>query len=168
MIGLLSFWKEGIIVGLLVAVGVQQVRLSTEKASHAETKQTHAVVLQRIAQKTLIAYQAVLADQEARNTALALLYQKHTKELNDEKDKLKRLRDDVRTGRVGLRVNASCTTSTGISVPQTTSTSLMDDETFPRLTPAAERAYFDLREGIETSRKQIEGLQDYVTNVCLK
>jgi prophage endopeptidase len=44
----------------------------------------------------------------------------------------------------------------------------MDDATGPRLTDAAERDYFTLRERIETITKQLTGLQQYVREQCLR
>lgn len=168
MIGLLKFWREGLIVVLLLALAGQQVRVAGEKSAHQKTKADNAVVLRDLAGKTLRAYQAVVAEDAARKAAVAALDEKHTKELNDEKAKLEKLRADVRTGRVGLRVNATCTPAAGTGVSQTTGAPGVVDATGPRLTDAAERDYFTLRAGVETSRKQIEGLQDYVRGVCLK
>ena len=168
MIGLLKFWREALIVGLVLAVAGQQVRVVGEKSAHQKTKADNAEVLRVLADKTLKAYQAVVADDEARKKAVAALDAKHTKELNDEKAKLEKLRADVAAGRVGLRVNASCAPAAGTGVPSATGAASVVDATGPRLTDAAERDYFALRTRVETSRKQIEGLQDYVRDACLK
>ena len=168
MIGLLKFWREALIVGLVLAVAGQQVRVADEKAEHQKTKAGHTMVLKDLADKTLAAYQAVVAEDDARKAAVAALDEKHTEELNDEKAKLETLRGDVAAGRVGLRVNATCTPAAGTDVPPATSAAGVADATGPRLTDAAQRDYFTLRAGIETSRKQIEGLQDYIRGVCLK
>ena len=168
MIGLLKFWREALIVGLVLAVAGQQVRVAGEKAEHQKTKAENAMVLKDMADKTLKAYQAVVADDEARKKAVAALDAKHTKELNDEKAKLEKLRADVAAGRVGLRVNATCTPTAGTGVPSATGATGVVDATGPRLTDSAQRDYFTLRAGIETARQQIAGLQDYVREVCLK
>ncbi|ERM09608.1 endopeptidase [Pantoea agglomerans Tx10] len=44
----------------------------------------------------------------------------------------------------------------------------MDDATSARLTDAAQRDYFTLRERIEVAGKQIAGLQQYIKEKCLK
>lgn len=168
MIGLLKFWREALIVGLVLAVAGQQVRVVGEKSAHQKTKADNAEVLRVLAVKTLEAYQAVVAEDDARKAAVAALDEKHTKELNHEKRKLETLQSDVRAGRVGLRVNASCAPAARTGVPSATSATSVVDATGPRLTDSAQRDYFTLRAGIETSRKQIEGLQDYVRDVCLK
>ena len=168
MIGLLKFWREALIVGLVLAVAGQQVRVVGEKSAHQKTKADNAEVLRVLADKTLKAYQAVVAEDDVRKAAVAALDQKHTEELNNEKAKLETLRGDVAAGRVGLRVNASCAPAAGTGVPSATGAASVVDATGPRLTDAAERNYFALRTRVETSRKQIEGLQDYVRDACLK
>ena len=164
----LRYWYVIAIAALVTLLGLSQVRLSSEKEAHADTRADHATVLRDLAEKTLKAYQAVVADDEARKKAVAALDEKHTKELNDEKLKLETLRDGVRTGRVGLRVAATCAPSAGADVPSAANTTSVADATSPRLTDAAERSYFDLRTGIETARSQIAGLQSYIKEVCLK
>ena len=168
MITLLKFWREGLIVVLLLGMAWQQTRVAGEREVHQATKTTNAEVLRDLADKTLKAYQAVVAEDEARKKAVAALDAQHTKELNDEKAKLEKLRADVAAGRVGLRVNATCTPTAGTDVPPSAHAASMVDATGPRLTESAQRDYFTLRAGIETSRKQIEGLQDYIRDVCLK
>lgn len=167
-LALLKFWREALIVVLLLALAGQQVRVAGAKSAHQKTKADHAVVLRDMADKTLKAYQAVVADDEARKKAVAALDEKYTKELNDEKLKLETLRDGVRTGRVGLRVAATCTPTAGTDVSSAARTTSVADADGPRLTDTAERSYFDLRTGIETARSQIAGLQDYIRDVCLK
>ncbi|QFH65488.1 lysis protein [Leclercia adecarboxylata] len=61
-----------------------------------------------------------------------------------------------------VQLNARCTTNGA------TSTTGLDDGTGPRLTDSAERDYFTLRERIETATKQIAGLQQYVSEQCLR
>ena len=164
----LRYWHFVAIAALVALLGLSQVKLSAEKEDHANTRAGHAEVLRDLAGKTLKVYQAVVADDEARKKAVAALDAKHTKELNDEKAKLEKLRADVAAGRVGLRVNATCTPAAGTDVPSAAGATSVVDATGPRLTDAAQRDYFTLRAGVETSRKQIEGLQDYVRGVCLK
>ena len=168
MIGLLKFWREALIVGLVLAVAGQQVRVVGEESAHQKTKADNAEVLRVLADKTLKAYQAVVAEDDARKAAVAALDEKHTKELNHEKRKLETLQSDVRAGRVGLRVNATCTLASGTGVSQAPGATSVVDANGPRLTESAQRDYFTLRAGTETSRKQIEGLQDYIRGVCLK
>lgn len=74
-------------------------------------------------------------------------------ELEDKRNENSRLRADVASGRARLRINATCTTQgEGGSAG-------MDQAPTPRLTPDAEQAYFDLRDGIIFQRKQLEACQ---------
>ena len=167
MIGLLKFWREALIVVLLLALAGQQVRVAGEKSAHQKTKAGNAEVLRVLADKTLKAYQAVVAEDDARKAAVAALDEKHTKELNHEKRKLETLQSDVRAGRVGLRVNAKCPAPTGTGVPQAPGSAGVADAAGPRLTDSAERDYFTLRERIVTVTKQVGYLQEYIKEQCL-
>lgn len=155
-------------VGLVLAIGGQQLRLNNEKAAHQQTRTNHAEVLKDLADKTLKAYQAVVAEDTTRKQAVAALDTQHTKALNEAKSLITRLQSDVATGTRRLRLQATCSPSTGADLSQVTSTTSLDDAQAPRLTDSAERDYFSLRTGIETTQKQLAGLQDYVLNVCLK
>lgn len=168
MIGTLAtYWREAVIVGLVLALAGQQVRVSDEKADHQRTKTQHAEVLRDLADKTLKAYRAVVAEDDARKAAVAALDEKHTKELTDARTENSRLADAVRSGERRLRLRASCP-ATGTGVPQTTGATGVADGPGPRLDDSAERDYFRLLDGIATAQQQIAGLQDYVRDVCLK
>lgn len=103
-----------------------------------------------------------IKDMQVRQRDVAALDAKYTKELADAKRQLDDLQRCVSSGKCGLRINATCpkngaARSTGL-----------DDAASPRLTDAAERDYFILRERIETVTKQLAGLQAYVREQCLK
>nr|WP_229222597.1 lysis protein [Enterobacter hormaechei] len=101
-------------------------------------------------------------DMKVRQRDVAALDEKYTKDLADAKKQLDDLQRCVSSGKCGLRVNAKCPTNGTASAPG------VDDATGPRLTDAAERDYFTLRERIETVTKQLTGLQAYVREQCLK
>ena len=164
----LRYWYVIAIAALVALLGLSQVKLSSEKEAHADTRAKNSAVLQDLADKTLRAYQTVVADNEARDAALAALDEKHTKELNDARTENSRLADAVRSGERRLRVNATCTPAAGTGVPQASGTAGVADAAGPRLDDAAERDYFRLRDGIATARQQIAGLQEYIRGVCLK
>lgn len=100
-----------------------------------------------------------ITDMQTRQRDVAALDSKYTKELADAKSKLDDLQRCVAAGKCGLRVNV---------VKQATATSGMDDAASARLTDSAQRDYFTLRERIGIATTQINGLQAYITNVCLK
>ncbi|ANQ00944.1 lysis protein [Escherichia coli] len=104
---------------------------------------------------------ATIKDMQTRQRDVAALDAKYTKELADAKSQLEDLQRCVSYGKCGLHVNARCPAN------GTASATGLDDATGPRLTEAAERDYFTLRERIETSGKMIAGLQDYIKQQCL-
>ena len=105
---------------------------------------------------------ATIDDMQVRQRDVAALDEKYTKELADAKRQLDDLQRCVSSGKCGLRINAKCPANGTASAPG------VDDATGPRLTDAAERDYFTLRERIEISGKMISGLQDYIRQQCLK
>lgn len=160
------YWYAFVIAALVALLGVQQVQLANEGAAHSKTRADNADVLRTLAEKTKTSHEAVIRSQEAKQGANEELDQKHAKELRDALTENKRLADCVRTGTCGLRIRATCPTSTGADVPQAPGTPSVVDAPGPRLDEVAERDYFDLRAGIETTRSQIAGLQEYARRVC--
>lgn len=107
--------------------------------------------------------QATLDQIEIQSQTVAAIDIKYTKELADAKSENERLRADIATGTKRLQLNATCTKP----VPKTTAPASVDDVTSPRLNESAERDYLTLRERIDIATSQINGLQAYITNVCL-
>ncbi|AST68969.1 lysis protein [Kosakonia cowanii] len=102
-----------------------------------------------------------IADMQTRQRDVAALDAKYTGELADAKATINQLERDVATGKRRLQLNARCP-ATGAP-----GTSSMGDASGPRLTDAAQRDYFTLRERIETVTKQVGYLQDYINTQCL-
>ncbi|WP_319732249.1 lysis protein [Cronobacter malonaticus] len=103
-----------------------------------------------------------MADMQRRQRDVAALDEKYSGELADAQGKIDQLERDVAAGRQRLRLNATCGKDT------TAGTTGMDDGTGPRLTDTAERNYYTLRKRIETVKRQLTGLQEYVREQCLK
>jgi len=103
-----------------------------------------------------------ITDMQTRQRDVAALDEKYTKELADAKATIDQLHDDVATGKRRLQLNATC------QKQSTSGTSSLDDAASARLTDAAQRDYFTLRERIEIAGKQIAGLQQYIKEQCLK
>ncbi|CNC29304.1 putative prophage endopeptidase [Yersinia pseudotuberculosis] len=101
---------------------------------------------------------------ESQRQAVAAIDIKHIKELADAKSENERLRADIANGTKRLQLNATCTKP----VSKTTGPASVTDDASARLTDAAQRDYLSLRERIGIAISQINGLQDYITNVCLK
>ncbi|EPT3174002.1 lysis protein [Yersinia enterocolitica] len=136
---------------LLFGVTYYQGRVTTLKRDVAEIT---AVANQQKKDLQLI---------EAQRQAVAAIDIKYTKELADAKSENDRLRADIASGTKRLQLNATCSKS----VPKTTGPASDPDDASARLTNAAERDYLSLRERIGIATSQINGLQDYITNVCL-
>ncbi|HHY6976951.1 TPA: lysis protein [Yersinia enterocolitica] len=101
---------------------------------------------------------------EVQRQTVAAIDIKYTKELADAKSENERLRADIANGTKRLQINATCTKP----VSKTTAPASVPDDASARLTDSAERDYLSLRERIGIATSQISGLQDYITNVCLK
>ena len=99
---------------------------------------------------------------ETQRQTVAAIDIKQAKELADAKSENERLRAAVAAGNKRLQLNATC------GKGNTSATSGSPDAESPRLTADAELNYWRLRDGIATLTSQVNGLQDYVTNVCLK
>lgn len=155
---MISNWRTALscllvvlIAGLLLAVGHYR-----DNALHFQE--------QRNAQKNIAdTRQATIDDMQRRQQSVAAIDARYTKDLADAQKTISDLRRDVDSGAMRLRVSAKCDRP----VSGKSSATRVDDDGSPRLTDAAQRDYFTLRERIETVTKQLTGLQDYVRQVCL-
>ncbi|MHA8112653.1 lysis protein [Kosakonia cowanii] len=103
-----------------------------------------------------------ITDMKVRQRDVAALDAKYTGALADAKATIDQLERDVASGKRRLQLNARCPAS---GAP---GTSGMGDASSPRLTDAAQRDYFTLRERIETVTKQVGYLQEYIKTQCIK
>lgn len=101
-----------------------------------------------------------ITDMQTRQRDVAALDAKYTKELADAKATIDQLHDDVASGKRRLQLNATCQKQSA------SGTASLDDAATARLTDAAQRDYFTLRERIEVAGKQIAGLQQYINEQC--
>ena len=114
------------------------------------------------ATEKLLLATATIKDMQTRQRDVAALDAKYTGELADAKATIDQLERDVAAGKRRLQLNATCPAN------GTASATGLDDATGPRLTDAAERDYFTLRERIETITSQLTGLQAYVREQCIR
>ncbi|WP_312217237.1 lysis protein [Pantoea vagans] len=103
-----------------------------------------------------------ITDMQTRQRDVAALDEKYTKELADAKATIDQLHADVATGKRRLQLNATCAKQSA------TGAASLDDAASARLTDAAQRDYFTLRERIEVAGQQIAGLQQYINEQCLR
>jgi len=103
-----------------------------------------------------------IGDMKVRQREVSALDAKYTGALADAKATIDQLERDVATGKRRLQLNARCPASGAPGAGG------VGDASSPRLTDAAQRDYFTLRERIETVTKQVDYLQQYIREQCLK
>lgn len=145
-----AWWKPLLFVAVIVIA--LNYRASLTKAEASLTKVNRELNLAK----------DDIKDMQRRQRDVAALDDKYTKELADAQENIAQLEHDVAAGRKRLQLNATCPAN---GAPGTTR---VDDGASPRLTDAAQRDYFTLRERIETVTRQLSGLQAYVREQCVK
>ncbi|MBW9432843.1 lysis protein [Atlantibacter hermannii] len=149
-----KYWLSLVVLVLTGALAflVNRYRENAIEYKKQRDEKTHALSLAN----------DTINDMQVRQREVAALDVKYTKELADARENIKQLERDVAAGRKRLQISARCPANGA------TSATGMDDGAGPRLTDAAERYYFTLRDRIETVTKQLTGLQEYVREQCLK
>lgn len=153
----IAFSWRTMAVGILVVGIVVAARLAfhyRDSYHHALDKQREFAQLAETRQKTIV-------DMQVRQRVVADIDAKYTRELTDAKATIDQLERSVNAGTQRLHINASCKPVSNI-----TTASSLDDASRAGLTDAAQRDYFTLRKRIAIARNQIEGLQEYIRNVC--
>ncbi|HED3889397.1 TPA: lysis protein [Morganella morganii] len=104
---------------------------------------------------------AINKDYKSRIQSLHELDTMYTQELTNAKTEIDNLRDAVKSGTKRVYIKADC--------PKvgTDATEIGRDESSPRLSEAAERDYWRLREMMVENEKQTLYLQDYIKTQCL-
>ncbi|ELY4847895.1 lysis protein [Cronobacter sakazakii] len=150
-------WKIILFSAITLLLAIAIVTASHYRAALTETQASLTKV-----NRELNLAKDTIADMQTRQRDVAALDAKYTQELADAQSTITQLERDVATGKRRLQLNATCTAN------GSTGTTRVDDGASPRLTDAAERDYFTLRERIETVTRQLSGLQAYVREQCLK
>ncbi|WP_312975588.1 lysis protein [Atlantibacter hermannii] len=150
-----KYWFPLVVLVLIVvlAILVNRYRDNAIEYKKQRDEKTHALSLAN----------ATINDMQVRQRDVAVLDTKYTKELADAKKTISDLRRDVDSGAKRLRVAATCS-----GVRQASATSGVDDAEAPELTSDARRNYYDHRDGIATVDKMIHGMQEYISEQCLK
>ncbi|WP_406704875.1 lysis system i-spanin subunit Rz [Sodalis sp.] len=149
------YWKISFVIAALLASMAGAALYYRSLYLNAEQ------VLQHI-QAQAEAEHAALAQVNRQMQTLAALDGQHTRELENEKNRIAQLERDVAAGRRRLRLRAVCP-----NVSAGGTTTRVDDAARARFDDAARRDYFTLRRRIDIAKEQINGLQDYVRQVCL-
>ncbi|WP_105693516.1 lysis protein [Cronobacter dublinensis] len=150
-------WKLILFAAMTLLLAIAIVIASHYRSALTETKASLTKV-----NRELSLSKATIKDMETRQRDVASLDAKYTQELADAQSTINQLERDVATGKRRLQLNATCTAN------GTTSTGSLGDASTARLTNSAQRDYFTLRERIETVTKQVNYLQDYIRQQCLK
>tara|TARA_R100000656_G_scaffold91852_2_gene66653 strand:+ start:594 stop:1085 length:492 start_codon:yes stop_codon:yes gene_type:complete len=116
---------------------------------------------QELAESAAQKIKAAQARTLERQAEVEALDARYTEELSNAQAEIDRLSDDVAAGRRRLRLQAECP-----GVPSAPGSAGVDDAGGPRLTDAAERDYWRLRERIGTVTQQLTALQEYVRTQC--
>ncbi|MCT8343324.1 lysis protein [Photorhabdus kleinii] len=111
-------------------------------------------------QSELLEQQNEIVNQQERIRLLSELDNQHTKELANAKSEIDVLRNDVAAGHRRLRIAATCHQG------QTGSSGSVGHAATPRLNPATEQDYFDLRRMIVENEQQTKYLQEYIKTQC--
>ncbi|EOC1344360.1 lysis protein [Cronobacter dublinensis] len=146
---------------ILFAVMTLLLAIAIVIASHYRSALTKTEASLTEVNRELNLAKDTIKDMKTRQRDVAALDAKYTGELADAKETIERLRSDVASGAKRLRVAANCPAGTS-------GTGSLGDASTARLTDSAQRDYFTLRERIETVTKQVDYLQDYIRQQCLK
>ncbi|PUX68781.1 lysis protein [Cronobacter sakazakii] len=149
-------WKLILFAVMALLLAITIVLASHYRSALTETKASLTKV-----NRELNLAKDTIKDMQTRQRDVAALDAKYTQELADAQSTINQLERDVATGKRRLQLNATCT-ATG------TGTGSMGDVSTARLTDSAQRDYFTLRERIEKVTKQVNYLQDYIRQQCLK
>lgn len=131
----------------------------------SDLNKKHADELRRISDAATLQAREAAKALEDKNRSAAALDAKYTKEMNDAKSEISRLRTAVDAGALKLRIAAKAATTRARDLPGPAGASRVDDGTV-ELDAVARQAYFDLRVSIAEDQKKIAALQQYVTDVC--
>lgn len=146
-------------LGLLLILAmwrIDNVTASRDAARDAVTLSDAKVSSLRV---TLRLSRELLGDRDAIDT-------KATQELNDAKARIDQLHDDIRAGKRRLSVAARCPS---VRAAGDTGAASMDDAAArAELDPAAAGRIIRITDDGDQGLIALRGLQDYITNVCLR
>lgn len=128
----------------------------------SDLQAVHSGLISAANAATIGAMKAAQETQKQREAEAARVDAEETARLNEAKDEIQKLRDDVARGARGLRIAATCPARTS-DLPSATSPAGMGDGSGPRLTGPAEQNYFALRTEISTVLGQLATCQKLIT-----
>ncbi|ELY3467360.1 lysis protein [Cronobacter universalis] len=150
-------WKLILFAAMTMLLAIAIVLVSHYRSALTESQAS----LTRVNRELKLAKDDI-DDMKHRQRDVAVLDAKYTQELADAQSTINQLERDVATGKRRLQLNATC------SANGAASSGGLGNASAARLTDSAQRDYFTLRERIETVTKQVNYLQDYIRQQCLK
>ncbi|MEY0929272.1 lysis protein [Providencia rettgeri] len=147
----MSWAEKALIVILVSMVGVIYFLSDSINSKNEKIKQLNNDLLTQV---------AITTDYEKRINSLHELDTKHTTELTNAKAEIDKLRNDVRSGRKRVYINAEC------PKPEANTSESGSNESSARLSEAAEQDYWHLREMMAENEKQTLYLQNYINTEC--
>ncbi len=102
---------------------------------------------------------------QQRQSDVAALDAKYSRELADARAENETLRADVTAGRKRLRINATCP---GSVREATATTRVGNDASVEKLSSVAGRNVLGIRDGIISDQAALRTLQEYIRTQCLK
>lgn len=163
------YLRIALLGAIALLVGSLYMRLKDEQVAHANTTTTYETRLRNIATEHSEALTKTFKQEQEKQTALTKLNESLADKLSNAETEVSTLKSNVDSGNVRLHVNVKpiqSNTSSDVSKEPTTR-DLADDQTF-ELAEGSRSAYYSLTAGIKSTEVQIEGLQEYIRNVCLK
>ena len=148
----------GVIAALLLALAGAWYLLDRtgQRLATAQRELQHVTAQADSLRKTLRLQRELAAEAED-------LDRMHSASLAAARADADRLAADLADSRKRLRVTATCTAR----VPETASTTRVDDGAEAELTQAARQDYLSLRRRLTENEAALAGLQDYVRRICL-
>lgn len=137
------------------------------RADVATVQKNNDEALKRISDAAQAQTARALSQQQAAQADVAAIDAKYNQDLSHAQSEISRLRASIAAGAISLHVAAVCRPAGGDALPGQSIAAGGVDAAGPRLTDAAQRNYFILKERIAVSANQINGLQAYIKNVCL-
>lgn len=156
MIGALvkRYWFQLSVIALIAVLGLLVNHYRGNAIAYKEQRDKATSDL-KLAKDTI-------TDMQTRQRDVSALDAKYTGELANAQATIDQLERDVADGKRRLRLNAT------YGKDGSSTSSGMGNASTPELTGSAERDYWRLRAGIETITGQVNYLQDYIRQQCLK
>ncbi|KZX63173.1 hypothetical protein A3710_17140 [Stutzerimonas frequens] len=156
-----------LVLGLVIAVGVQQVRVMSAQSDAAKAQTQYQTHLRQVAEANATVILKQQADRLALEQRLAKADQQSTEKLTNaltENDRLERLYSSADDERRRLRIEVKVARADAI-VSAATGPGSVGDAASVELSAAAGRTVWDIRRGMKRDQAALEYLQEWAREV---